>query len=251
MKRALAVAVATSLAAMSAAAGPVAVEPDCEQTKLRRLNDKIDGSNSDHQLDRERLAPVSVFAAIPSSDAEYAAVYGATAGFSAAAKADFATARDRLRGLDHKAVDVELGDRKRFDKLLARSAGRVVVIVGHDVDGRFRFVRGGALAVLDMATACAARDAFCVFITCEADKLRPGSACSAGASCAVSFDHASRALQRVAAYAAGAPKLTAKALQDAIRNGARADQRLVQTRHLLADGTVVAVLDTIYGLSAP
>jgi hypothetical protein len=67
----------------------------------------------------------------------------------------------------------------------------------------------------------------------------------------VSFDHASRALQRVAAYAAGAPKLTAKALQDAIRKGARADQRLVQTRHMLADGIVVAVLDTIYGLNAP
>src|SRR6185295_4985839 len=55
------------------AAAPVAIESDCEQSKLRRINDRMDGTHSDQQLERVRPGPVSVFASIPSTDAQVAA----------------------------------------------------------------------------------------------------------------------------------------------------------------------------------
>jgi hypothetical protein len=234
-----------------AAASPVAIESDCEQTKLRRINDKVDGSNSDQQLERARPGPVSVFASIPSTDAQYAAVYGKTAGVVAAAKQGLATAIDRIRALDKNLIDVELGatDRKAFDRLTQRANGRVVLIVGHSVDGRFRFLNGSDMNVVDMAAACSAHDAFCVFLTCETDKLLAGSPCSAGANCLLSAEQTSRAVQNVASYAATAPSITAKALQDAIRTGARAERRALQARAMLTEGVVVGVIDTIYETS--
>jgi hypothetical protein len=234
-----------------AAAAPAAIESDCEQTKLRRINDKIDGSNSDKQLERARPVPVSVFASIPVTDAQYAAVYGKATVVTAAAKHDLATAIDRIRALDKNVIDVELGatDRKAFDRLTARAKRRVVLIIGHELEGRFRFLNGSDMSVLDMAAACSAHDAFCVFLLCETETLLAGSPCSAGASCLVSADRASRAVQHVASYAAAAPSITAKAVQDAIRNGARAEQRALQARAVLAEGFVIAVIDTIYETS--
>jgi hypothetical protein len=234
-------------------AGPVAIESDCEQTKLRRVNDKIDGSNSDRELERARPTPVSVLAALPSSRAAHAAIWGGTAAFTAELARGFATAIDRLRALDRKAIDVELGaaDRRAFDQLLVRATGRVVVIVGHAVDGRVRFLRGGELGVLDMAAGCAAHGAFCVFLICETDRLSPGSPCAADASCLPAADQTSAALEGVAARAAAAPSISAKQVQDAIRAAARDHHRMLQAKHLLADGIVVGVLDTIYELPDP
>ena len=233
------------------AAAPVAIESDCEQSKLRRINDRMDGTHSDQQLERVRPGPVSVFASIPSTDAQVAAVYGKTTAVTAAAKRDLAIAIDRIRALDKKVIEVDVGatDRKAFDRLAQRARGRVALIVGHAIDGRFRFLKGSDMSVLEMAAACAAHDAFCVFLTCETDKLLAGSPCSAGANCLLSAEHTSRALQHVASYAATAPSISAQALQGAIGSGVRADRRSLQARAMLADGVVVGVIDTIYETS--
>ena len=230
-------------------AAPVTVDSGCLAPKLRVLEEKMAAERGQPTpLTRPRNGPVSVFAVLPTTEPEYKAVYGPDVSYTAQLKRDFVTAAERVKSLDRRSIASDLAgkDRRAFESFVRRSEGRVAVIIGHNENGKFRFLSGEEMPIVEMAESCSGHDVFCVFLTCEAQGHLAGRPCTAGATCTLSVDEATRSLEYVAAHVASETSASAETIRTALERGVAARKRATQVRYLIAGGVVVGLIYVIY-----
>lgn len=212
----------------------------------------LSSRNSDKLFNEKRIS-ISVFAVLPSDAEMYQSVYGKKAIYSSDAKQEFNDARIRINKLPieiaHPAIDSGKNSQQEFTDLLAASKNRTLVIVGHNDDGAFMFADGTSMQILEMAKRCSANNAFCIFLTCEAEILN-GEGCAAGANCRITAKEATlslaKAVDGLSSDKKNPKELSGRDLWDNINRNIRSSKLASLVRYVMIAGVVVAIIVIIH-----
>ncbi|HET9622111.1 MAG TPA: hypothetical protein VFP84_12140 [Kofleriaceae bacterium] len=212
----------------------------------------LSNGDSDRVFNEKHVA-ISVFAVLPIDAEMHRKVYGKNAIYSSDAKREFDDARARISNLSSKivklAIDSGKNSQQEFTALLAASKDKTLVIVGHNDDGNFAFADGTTMQTLEMAKQCSTHNAFCIFLTCEAESLN-SEGCAAGADCKITAKEATlslaKAVDNVFPNKDAPVGVSGRDLWNDIDRNIRSSKHASLIRYVMIAGVVVAIIVIIH-----
>ncbi len=105
---------------------------------------------------------------LPTTKEHYENVYGKHSAFTAARESSFSSAKTALSEKRIEVASLGTGSLDAWRSYIARPEGpRILFIVGHNVDGRLRFLDGHDETLIALTKECYAAGKTCLFVTCE------------------------------------------------------------------------------------
>lgn len=125
---------------------------------------------------------------VPADDCEFRAIF----------HADKATKRDvddikrwnTSLGMLSEPVPATYRKGQGFASYVRNTDSDVVIVIGHNTDGKFYFPDGEALPLTEMANLCASNRKFGVFLSCESSRVLPKNGMNAGVNSVLTYDEA-------------------------------------------------------------
>lgn len=114
---------------------------------------------------------VEVLWAIPTSTSEYRKVYNVASGGETKATKALQIKRYKKEYQKEFGVKGRLVGRKEFDAALAHDRTSIFAIIGHNENGRFRFLDGATANLNELADSCTAKMKLCVFVSCDSNEF--------------------------------------------------------------------------------
>lgn len=202
-------------------------------------------------------AAVSVFASLPKDKEQFQRVYGEKTVYSTATAEKLTEARKRLAQLGERVVLDDDQGQGAFAAFVKDAAPEVLYVIAHNDGKHLIFTDGSKLEIEKAAEVCHAASKFCIFLTCEADRVvpkEPPLACYDKLKCAIGATTAVDVFIQIATFVDEASKrkesLTVHELDSATATILAKQSRNKRVEYVVMGAVAIALIVTIYSISS-